>query len=1170
MDYMTVSRKLNGGDYTSGPLAFAVDMRLIFRNALTFNWDVEQECHRAAKRSRRTFELLFAPVLLSAGTEFAEAQSMENSQTTLVADEGNDDMSEVEDDKADDSGASDVEDVNEVEEHEAVAAVEEGQEVKADDTHDYNVMDAADEEVSGHEEMDAEDLLSKAEAKGTYHKNEETDTKAMAELHRLVELCGGTAEMLEGWRLEHIPRGDKVWIDPTGETVYSRLQVLRQLDLDETQGLPLFKAELQAAAAAKREALQAEWEAGRADREAKREAMRAEREARKEAERAAEKARKEAEKARKEAERAAVIAQREAERIRKVEERTAKRDAKEAERALKIAEKAARQEARRAEAEEYKRKRQCLEGDALGFRAPARPDASLLAPAVWDNQLEEDKTLPAPPTPTTPAAMRNLSPSAVTQLLMVCDFVRALGTPLGLPSECAVASQLASFLMPTPVSSSSDAAVLPQALVQLHLQLVHLLLSDETSGEWWPGAIAPSKLRSDDLSPASLARAAAPRRLSSAALTEENWPLIAVAVVIRLYDWLEVDTESLVEVQPPEQMSRQRPSAGPLQHAVWAIWAAPDANVMATHAALPAEQKLALLMLLVDGASHAGFTRDAADRQHAASLQALAQAAEQAATRAIGSKAKLEHSSITDTVCAELAKLSAVPTGKKESINARQSDEAPGSARYREVAGRLAERHALTGRPVAVLTREELECAELDLLLDVDLQCTPVDSQGRRRMPKTLWQAEAIKGALLRRRDELRAARAAAEAQLARAVSSVEVERSSGATTRQLCEALVAGRDAALEGDASADGIGPLGTAKGRWMLDVMHKAYVALAVQLCDDRSPGARAAALRQCVSLSPRTPSLGVDRWGRRHWALAPGIDEPSEPEDRLVCVEPHGGAMHGTVVNGQSEHSDSDWYAIAGIDSVEALARSLDPRGWYERGLQAALWKVCDERLREAHGLREPSGWQIAEEMLPPFTPDSHPAPPLERVKGESRSDGRVLQHAESIPGAMDEEPTDKKLFGGAYAKGWRVWAKGENGHFWYRIQTYRFTNRAEALIFDRSLDAGAEIAATLGAEGDPKATSGVRKPPPPVERRADGEDCGVCAACLDKPKFGGKGTRRQACDSKRAAFTNAQAAPPGHAPQYCNSCLSAVAYNSTFCSSCHAPCGRSSRERRTAV
>lgn len=33
--------------------------------------------------------------------------------------------------------------------------------------------------------------------------------------------------------------------------------------------------------------------------------------------------------------------------------------------------------------------------------------------------------------------------------------------------------------------------------------------------------------------------------------------------------------------------------------------------------------------------------------------------------------------------------------------------------------------------------------------------------------------------------------------------------------------------------------------------------------------------------------------------------------------------------------------------------------------------------------------------------------------------------------------------------------------------------------------------------------------------------ATGDDCGLCAACLDKPKFGGPGKKRKGCLAKRA-------------------------------------------------
>ena len=118
----------------------------------------------------------------------------------------------------------------------------------------------------------------------------------------------------------------------------------------------------------------------------------------------------------------------------------------------------------------------------------------------------------------------------------------------------------------------------------------------------------------------------------------------------------------------------------------------------------------------------------------------------------------------------------------------------------------------------------------------------------------------------------LHQARMMAERQLSEALH----DGGAGASTRQLCAALAAGRAAALEGDAGIDGVGPLGTIRGRWMLTLMYDAYVALLAQLCDVNSPAALAAGLRRLDTLSTRTMCLGLDRWGRRHWVSA--TDEP----------------------------------------------------------------------------------------------------------------------------------------------------------------------------------------------------------------------------------------------------------------------------------------------------
>lgn len=64
------------------------------------------------------------------------------------------------------------------------------------------------------------------------------------------------------------------------------------------------------------------------------------------------------------------------------------------------------------------------------------------------------------------------------------------------------------------------------------------------------------------------------------------------------------------------------------------------------------------------------------------------------------------------------------------------------------------------------LSREELDASELDLLIDAEMQSTAIDAHGKRRVCRTTFVAESMKTALLRRRDDLRLARASAEAGL--------------------------------------------------------------------------------------------------------------------------------------------------------------------------------------------------------------------------------------------------------------------------------------------------------------------------------------------------------------------------------------------------------------------
>ena len=578
-----------------------------------------------------------------------------------------------------------------------------------------------------------------------------------------------------------------------------------------------------------------------------------------------------------------VCQEREAQRQKREAERAAARAEKEAQRAALVAEREARRAAVRAEDRLHPKE---LCDDA--FRLPARPDHSQLGQAVWDALLPQlPKRTGASALPGPPAKAREVNPgvpsAAFGDLLFVCDFVRALGPALALPAECAAAGQLALLVGGSLAVEGAEAATSPTALERLHRQLLHVLLADSTAGEWWAAGTEPLPVlvNSEALDAAALSLSMAPRRLPTDAVTERNWPLVCVVVALRLHEWLAADEEPLLEV--PKGGTRSAHAVTPLQRAVWAIWAARPTTYVEVHAALPAAEQLALLAMLVDGASQTAAAARAAEARHAESALVAAE---------LQPKPKPDQAILVSSIRAELAR-QAAPAGKK-----RKSDGQPAATEGNawlceigrlETVRRAAERHRLQGR-VELLTRAELEACELELLLDTEAQCMPVDTLGRKRQSKTLFQAKALRHALLHRRDELRTARMEAERQLSQAL----LGGGAGSSTRQLCAALAAGRAAALEGDASIDGVGPLGMIRGRWMLTLMYDAYVALLAQLCDDRSPAALAAALQRSADLSTRTFSLGLDRWGRRYWVrITPSLSARAwparQPARQSACMQ-----------------------------------------------------------------------------------------------------------------------------------------------------------------------------------------------------------------------------------------------------------------------------------------
>jgi len=147
------------------------------------------------------------------------------------------------------------------------------------------------------------------------------------------------------------------------------------------------------------------------------------------------------------------------------------------------------------------------------------------------------------------------------------------------------------------------------------------------------------------------------------------------------------------------------------------------------------------------------------------------------------------------------------------------------------------------------------------------------------------------------------------------------------------------GRSAGLEGDASADGLGSLGAATGRWLTRGMLEAYACLGAALAEEQAAAERAAAHEQLAGGRARSLSLGRDRAGASYWAIG-----PRAPLSVWVEPSPRGGQRGGGA---------AAWRRCVGLAAVEALAASLDARGAAERALQKSLWRLCDDSLRAEH-------------------------------------------------------------------------------------------------------------------------------------------------------------------------------------------------------------------------
>jgi len=269
MDYSTMGKKLAEGEYSADLLSFASDMRLIFSNALAYNWDPENECHQAAKQvhpaplaptagvvspvahppprtrhvpctsptychssapriwfaqSQRNFEMLFAAALEAK----AQLRAAEASKDGTI--EGGRTVGDA---------VSDKEEEDE-EEDEAEAEEERG----GDGDGVSGVSDDSEGEGEGE---DGEGTATRLKREGLSVEDE------MAFLIKLVVASGGSADMLDGWTIGRLTRGDKVYSDPDGVKMISRLQVVRHLHLDEAAGKRKLDAEKEQCKLAKQE-----------------------------------------------------------------------------------------------------------------------------------------------------------------------------------------------------------------------------------------------------------------------------------------------------------------------------------------------------------------------------------------------------------------------------------------------------------------------------------------------------------------------------------------------------------------------------------------------------------------------------------------------------------------------------------------------------------------------------------------------------------------------------------------------------------------------------------------------------------------------------------------------------------------------------------------------------
>ena len=395
-----------------------------------------------------------------------------------------------------------------------------------------------------------------------------------------------------------------------------------------------------------------------------------------------------------------------------------------------------------------------------------------------------------------------------------------------------------------------------------------------------------------------------------------------------------------------------------------ALLSAPAAAAAAEYGSLPAASRLALLQQLTQAASASEAVTAAAEAQQNQMLEMASRADSEAkeARRA----AKRGREEWREGCRAELVRAARKTAPKGEKVT--DVDDAQVTALF----SRLVAAEACGG-VVAVMSRASLEAAETELAVTLELKAGGVGVDGYALTARLASQLSARRDEMRRRRDTLRGARDAATAELKAAVQRGVAD--------EISEALQAARDAALEGNGDADAIGP----GGRWMTVEVRDAYIALHDARGGAADSALAAAKQAELEAMSGRTEPLGVDRRGRRYWALrVDGGVDGDDGDDAVdatplptVWVEPPPGAVRRVerapakpstskkqskkakheakaeeraaangVAGGGEDGEDGEWQRYVGGPAVASLAASLDVRGVREQALQAALMKLLE--------------------------------------------------------------------------------------------------------------------------------------------------------------------------------------------------------------------------------